>query len=732
MPARTRRFVAIALWLSAWGGSGLRAEAPGLEGQQAETWLHFRQIEDPTVEHLRPLGVSADLPPGWYLVWMEGPWAMTPFSHLVGYLVTVHPEMPLPLVPAGKVTVESYLQEQPGLELHLLHLGEYRAAGFRRWEISIHRSTMALGDGVLMPAGPCLAGLWHKKSQRYLALSRPFVVPAGKVIAAPLQAPTATAHLLARVAREPIPRLPEDDAVTLGLRVGVSDHLRPPDVVVETASHVYGAWYGVTEERTELRADSAHFYVRTPLALARGQIAVAREMLRAKATLDVYPTLLTELLEGSALTLRHLPLGDEVARQPITPEDSRYRFEDLVAGVYEVVLSTPLGPFTRRVELEEGERDVLFLEPQLLTLRGRVERGGEPLATQLRWFTSAGDAAATVESNEEGAYEVVLLEPARGIEIELPGEPRPAPFIDFFLPPIRTDRELDFQIPDRAFRVAVVEARTRRPIFGASVIVRNRFDAAGQTDQGEARQRVVAQGAETDRDGVAHLAPPRPGTVTLRAVAAGYRPMDRELELQVLPDDREQEAEIALEPLGEKVDVTLRLADGRVAAGAEALLVPAGAEPRHGVTARADERGVLQLPRERGLLLARHPQAAFLVAPWEPPVDRDQLDLSLPAQGDPLQVRTVGDRGEGVPSTELEIWLDGVRLSGEALSFLTGTAPRTDEHGLWVAPGVPAGSVAVLAWRPAARGEALVGRLEDRAVPVPYPWLSVIPVPVAR
>ncbi|MCP4546607.1 MAG: hypothetical protein GY835_09105 [bacterium] len=141
---------------------------------------------------------------------------------------------------------------------------------------------------------------------------------------------------------------------------------------------------------------------------------------------------------------------------------------------------------------------------------------------------------------------------------------------------------------------------------------------------------------------------------------------------------------------------------------------------------RANGEGCVEPPRSAagGYLLVKHPAAAFLIREWLPRVGESELSWDLPAASDrPLLIHVKDAWGEdAVPNAELALWVDGWRLSGRTLAWLTGAPGRADRNGFWTVTNLPRDTVAVLAWELRMRDEAYAGRLDSQAVDVEYPW----------
>lgn len=160
------------------------------------------------------------------------------------------------------------------------------------------------------------------------------------------------------------------------------------------------------------------------------------------------------------------------------------------------------------------------------------------------------------------------------------------------------------------------------------------------------------------------------------------------------------------------------------------MLVESLSAPSPRFHGRADAEGLVEPPLgTAGILLVRHPSTAFLVREWQPPEGDEAAEWVLPAAERPLTVRVRGTEND---RAELALWVDGRRLTGMPLSWLTGTSSMTGKDNDWRATNVPAGPVAVLAWAESAREEAAAGALDGQATEVGVPWPEVVEVRVVE
>lgn len=706
--------------------------------------VHMTNADRPGEELVVPAGQTFIPPGGRWRIWLQGEWTMSPSSSLV-----IHPPPAawegieggvLPNIrrigPAGRVTVRAE-QVEPASEVRFLAAG----ADPSDHELSRRRPLGEALDGVLMPAGPVLAAAWEPQGKRYLALSRPFTVPAGETVSAPLDRPAPErAHFVAYVEH---PRgAGTDSHADLALTISGGGERLPPEVTVFTAWGVHAFWYDLPPGTAVLGGGNAQLYLEPQtLEMAGGEIGNFEGILTKRPLLDVtlvLPSLLRE--RPFTLEVRQLPEGETLAKVELPRKAGRHQFHDeLVKGVLEVVLDTHVGKFRRQIDLTTEEEGFLALEPELIELFGTVYHDSEPHAATVRFETVAGDDVEA-KVDDAGGYEAVALQPLGWVEIEL-AEVDQAPWRDFFAPPLRESRELDFEVPDAEVAVRVVDAVTREGIAGAVVSVRNEYlpplEPGGEEDEDRTgRERVIAQSYMADENGLVRLPPPRPGTVEIGAAADDYQRLERPLVLDVPDPPEDREVEIALQPFGETVEVHLTLPDGSPATGAEVLHVdPTSAgEPLY--SGRADAAGVVRVPVEpkSGLLLLKHPRTAFGILDWSRLANQDRVEWAFPPAAEiPLSVQVLDPSGEEpAVGAELSLWVGERRLSGFVLRWLSGSRPRTDRNGFWIAERLPRTSVRLLATLRGVRDEPYGGALDALATEVSFPWPDKVKLEAVR
>lgn len=236
---------------------------------------HLTSEVDPDFELRYPCGIWFQPPPGRYRVRVEGDWQMSAYSLLLSYsgepfrgrgLVAA-----IPVVAAGLVALPSETPVGQDLVLRLLHAGAHLEKGYPRWDLTVGRPTAAVGDGVLMPAGPAIGGLWDRRTERYLALSRPFMVHAHSTVTVPLAVPEDSANLVVQFQRAVAKGSAAEAELDVHLVAG--DEHFAPDLMVGTAARLYAVWYDLRPGLVILHATTQHSFLEPqPIELREGRI----------------------------------------------------------------------------------------------------------------------------------------------------------------------------------------------------------------------------------------------------------------------------------------------------------------------------------------------------------------------------------------------------------------------------------------------------------------------------
>jgi len=316
--------------------------------------------DESDVELVHPCGAWFQVAPGQYRFWIQGGWRMSPFSMVLVQTASTGPGMTsvVPIGDAGRVVLPAKAQINPNLVLQLLSLGSYREGNFLRWEISPRKAVGELGDGLLLPVGKAIGGLWDRKARRYVALSRPFEVRARETVEVPLDRPAGMADLVFEARRHaPVSTVADDDVVVSLQRDGGA---LPPDLKVSTADRIYAVWYGLAPGQAEVRIKSQTAALAPqPVNLSAGGIERLTVQLKPRA-----------MVSGTVFR------GDQAHSAKLTfttVTQKTIKVRTDANGAYEVVLVDPLrmvvieldgvksGPYTELfspVIAEAQERDL--------------------------------------------------------------------------------------------------------------------------------------------------------------------------------------------------------------------------------------------------------------------------------------------------------------------------------------------------------------------------------------
>lgn len=222
---------------------------------------HLVSILDPNIEYVFPSSQPFQAPAGVYRAWVSGEWRISPFSMIVSSSGRAGRGVrgPVPVGPAGRVLLPPKEPRSKHLVLRLLYAGDYLAANIPMAELTRRVSSLEAEEGVLMPVGTNVAALWDERKSKYVALTRPFEVPARERIVASLERPGEKAFFIAQLLRHERARNPRDYDTEVVLVIGDSE--MPPKLKVSTSSRIYAFWYDLPPGRAELQAGSEHSWL---------------------------------------------------------------------------------------------------------------------------------------------------------------------------------------------------------------------------------------------------------------------------------------------------------------------------------------------------------------------------------------------------------------------------------------------------------------------------------------
>lgn len=689
---------------------------------------HLSPTDDLDTELVYPCGTWFSPPAGRYKFWLEGAGWMSPASSVLKYGA-----LPFrgkgwaavwPVVTAGEVAVAPEIEMEANHSLRLLHTESHNRGPHPLPEISRRVRAEASRRGAAMPEGRVLAGIFDERLGEYLAIA-PVDVFRGETAWVAPRAPRETTDLLVVLERPGLASSFEEYDVDLTVGTRERGFVRP-SVEIPTAERLYALWRGLAPGTVLLEVASPSVFLEPrAIVLNPGEVSSYRGSLRRLPTLEVEIHLPSEMSVEGDLSLEVKRQTDEapVRRLSIRREAVEHRLEGLPPDRLEVVLRAPPWRFIQRVDLGDGEGQTVRFEPSPVYVTGKVYRGDRGHPATVSFATGlvteeGGPAMVPFETDESGAYEALLFR--RGfysVFVRL-REAAGQPFVEATWEPIEDGAELDFHIPENAFRARVVDVSTGAGIAGAKVGFDNRFTRASS---GESN---VSQEAVTDSEGVVDLPPLRPGELEIRVEAAGYR--SAEEETRIGETDRGREVLIRLRREVEITRLSLFLAHGAPAAGAEAIALAPLAPEELTWRGRCDGEGVLSVPaRVDGMILfVKHPQSGSLVRLWDVSAGKDEDGWILPEMAAPLDLLAKRTDGEPVAWARFALWIDGQPIAGSALRWLTGRS-FADREGVLRARHLPMASVKVLAWAPTATPPGLI---EALAADVGYPWADMVEV----
>lgn len=670
---------------------------------------------DFTAERSYDCGTWIQPAAGRYQAWLEvGGARVSPIAATVNYAPIPFEgkgqQIVMPVGAGGRVALASEIPLPADSEVSLINFDSCCTA---RLGVPFTRrlaDPTSLRGGVMMPAGRVFPGIFDRRSRDAIAIARPVLVAAGNTIVATPHPPNpGTSDVFLSLGRPRIRSTREADSVALTLDG------KKPEMLFDGDDRIYAAWFGIkaTTASLAMSSETLRLPSRT-LKLSPGRVTTVREELLTRPSVDVSLLTLPDAFGNEPLHVDVVsPSGTVALRSaPIQP-GVETRIEALPAEPVDVVLRVGPWRFRQSVDLTVGVDERVVFDPRPIVVRGEVFYGRDRAANAEVAF-EADEGLVRGIADDEGRYRITLWRggDAWTAQVTIPDRPGP-PFVDGFLQ-INNSLVLDFKVPRTEFSVRVVDAETGVGIDGASVSAANIFRHRSEEEM------TLMQSAIADNEGRARLAPLREGRIEIRAQAEGYVTSEK-VDGVVRAADSKGTFDVRMQRVGETVALKLRTNDGRAVAAAE---VRAVREP-HGVqrplwSGRSDEYGVVRVPRstDGAALLIRCLDTASAVRTFDA-TNGEVIVLQPPAP--PVSV--------SVPSrTRMAIWVDGVRVTGPAVTFLTWSSEASDAEGTWWAKNLPARTLRLLAWQRAPVMEIAAGMHDVNATTIPYPWPSTIAV----
>ncbi|MGZ5443208.1 MAG: carboxypeptidase regulatory-like domain-containing protein [Thermoanaerobaculia bacterium] len=612
------------------------------------------------------------------------------------------------LEPAGRVALEKSVSLPETASFRIAHLRGVH--GGKLWPLVDRRASAELArSGVPSLAGPTLAGIFDRRSGDAIALAKPVSVPFGKTVFVAPAPPAKGSDVLAILDR-PFGRNPGEKDLALRLAIDAKQH--PPDALVEAADAVVAVWYGVEGRKATLRAESKALHLApVDLVLRPGRVTTHRGKLTVLPALGVSILSPEGVLDDVEITAE-LRLADasEALQTKKVSGNGEFGFEGAPAERVDVVLIAGAWEFRQSVDLTSGRDAAVAFDLVPFVISGTVFHGRDPAAGAEVAFQADRDWIRTT-ADDAGLYKVIVWRRDAYIaEVRVPSGTA-LPFVDGPFE-VQDSRTIDFRVPNTRFEVTVIDAISGKPVVGAKVSAASMFTR----EQGE---HNVVQTATTDDRGRASLPPMRPGAMTIRARADGYFDSAPE-RATVEAEDEERSYEIALRPTGETVRVLIRREDGRPASRAEVWAVErlSGQQPPLW-RAFANDDGAIDIPRavRSALFLVRADHSASAVRRLGG-AERGSV-WTLGPSAAPLRIRT--SRGSRVA-----VWLDGERVSGVPLAFLSRSVEATDSDGIWSTDALHPEPLRILSWRTASGAAIESGAYDVLASVLDYPWPPVV------
>jgi hypothetical protein len=676
--------------------------------------VHLIPQEDPAAEHRYACGTWFQPPVGSYNAWLEtadrisDPWTViyggAPSKGGLAAVVPVHP--------AGHVGTPAGRSPANGEELRILSLDSHGTRnGGRIFERRVRQEEA--GNPVLMPAGRLVVGRFDRKSGDAVALSRPTSLQAGGAVRIWPEPPADGADLLV------VLRKPSRTGEAAGTMLSVDDgeRRRDADICID-GNRIIAIWYGI-DARTvtvSFRAEKLTWPQRE-VRLAHRRVSTIRDRAERLPKLGVSITAPDDATLPDTLTVTVARVADErpVATGSIAPGAPR-QFEDLPAELHRVTLGVGDWRFFKDVDLSTGDGEVVFdLEP--ITIAGTVFLGKEPAAAELR-FHNHGNWVS-VRTDDAGSYRATLWHAGYySIRIAVNGSPR-APFTQHFTP-IDESGTRDFHIPPTSYVLRVHDADTGAPVEGAKVNVGNVW-----RDDADVEQSLL-DSTVTDDSGSTALPPLRAGRLLLTVAAKGYA--EGRLEHAIVPDDRvPHELTMALHPVRRSARLRLLLPNGGPLAGAE---IWAFADDHLGMPvwqATTSAEGLIDVPDGGAYVLIRHSDTASVARKWESGTG-EMVEWRMDPPAPPLTASITRPGGRHARSARIALWLDGIRLSGAPLAFMTWSSPAADMRGSWTARNLPRKPARFLAIPLGSSTDIEARTFDGMSATVRFPW--AVPVPV--
>jgi 5-hydroxyisourate hydrolase-like protein (transthyretin family) len=685
------------------------------------------ELVEPEFELVERAGTWLSPPRGKYFFWLESPSSVSPFRSLIDY----EPDSTIvrrssPVVPAGTVRWASKNTDVSDRDststVWMLQIDSHFFQEALEHEMIRAVPFEQAVEGVRMPAGEVVVWRQEKETGDLLALSPVVQVPALGVAAVTAEPPAMDKSAFVLTLVRPVEITSPDAADVEVHLVSELGQRLAPDAIVRGRSRLHVFWTDISPGDMTLEArGSTVGLATTSVRLRPGRVE------HQEVRLDPLPS-----LEVSFILPPEFDVLERKLR--IVDRDHGTFFEkELDPGQVSVLLkSVPAVRLTvfgvvgtwelqEDVDMRDWRPASVSLLADVVAVYGTVYYGSEPHAAEIVYRTGEVAEPLRVTTDAEGRYEALFFQPDTYFaEVVLDG--RSLPFA--ILCEVESSGRIDLHTPANEFTFHVTDAVTGKPIEGVELMVQNR--------RADETKTVTSLGAVTDAEGRSVVHPMAAGVLEYQAKVEGY--FSSAFEKEEVPESEEEfsrDIEIRLDPVAATQEVTLLLATGAPATGAELLLGSASGQPCW--QDAADEQGKVEIPLScRGSrVLIRHPAAGVTTRTW----DGSETRWSMARLGPPLRIRALSaPDGDVVPWAGVVVWIEGIRLDSHALTWLTGSPVQGAQNGVLHWPNPPAAPVAVLVHSAEASVLGIVhsGAYDSQRTEIPYPWPDIVEVVAAQ
>ena len=599
-----------------------------------------------------------------------------------------------PLVHAGLVRVQNLTTSQSNVQARLIHTSiQEHDGGVLDREFWKRSSPEDFARGILMPVGQVIVALYDRDDNVYTALSGSVDVKAGLVsdVAISPQEPQKS-DLIVQVERAHA-RVSWLDA-DIDVKLETSTQRLKPHIVVSSLGRVHSFWWGLDVSTATIHVlDEVGWAKPVEIRLRAGHVEATEISLSEKPDLSVILEIPKDVYEDGTV-LKLLSAEKDEPSQFVSVSDrtnTTFMLPHVSPGLLKVGIVSRTWEFEEEVDMRDGNSHHVTLLPPTFTISGRITVCGEPSRADVGFVSARSRRGQTpvfreVTTNEAGVYELSIVKGQVFPEVRIqPLDPAGGESNEVVFEPLVDGMVLDWDLACSKVTISVLEEDSLAPVENAQVVAIP--DAEGQ--------RSVR--GITDTTGETTLDPVPKGRIRIVARAPGFQTSE-EHEI-VVADEEELSMSISLSrETGSTIRVTLP--HGGPAPYADvAVFGDLGSRPMW--LGQCDQDGLVQIPESVGArwVAARHPEAAFRVAPVADGLEEMPETLSLSLASAPTVFRFVDGAREPVRYAAVVLWVDGMRLSNDGLAWLARSADSTRLDGTWTPRlPLPAGSLVILGW----------------------------------